>query len=51
MSRGMVQDITRIKQTEQALICARDEAERANQAKSEPLSRMRHGLHADESRE
>lgn len=50
-SRGMVQDITKIKQTEQALICALDEAERANLARSEFLSDMGHKLRADESRE
>jgi PAS domain S-box-containing protein len=41
---GTVQDISARRQTEAALIRARDEAERANQAKSEFLSRMSHEL-------
>jgi len=41
---GAVQDITARKMVEAALIEARDEAERANQAKSEFLSRMSHEL-------
>jgi len=41
---GVVQDITARKKVEAALIEARDEAERANQAKSEFLSRMSHEL-------
>jgi len=41
---GAVQDITARKRVEAALIEARDEAERANQAKSEFLSRMSHEL-------
>ncbi len=41
---GTVQDITEQVQTEQALRAARDEAERANQAKSEFLSSMSHEL-------
>jgi PAS domain S-box-containing protein len=41
---GVVQDITTRKRVEAALIEARDEAERANQAKSEFLSRMSHEL-------
>jgi PAS domain S-box-containing protein len=41
---GVVQDITARKRVEAALIEARDEAERANQAKSEFLSRMSHEL-------
>jgi len=43
-SRGMVQDITVSKLTELALITARDEADRANKAKSEFLSSMSHEL-------
>lgn len=41
---GTVQDITERVKTEQALITARDEAERANRAKSEFLSSMSHEL-------
>jgi PAS domain S-box-containing protein len=41
---GTVQDVTDLKQAEQALIVARDEADRANRAKSEFLSSMSHEL-------
>lgn len=41
---GTVQDITGRKRVEEALIQARDEAERASRAKSEFLSRMSHEL-------
>ncbi|MDD5411229.1 MAG: PAS domain-containing protein [Methylobacter sp.] len=41
---GTVQDVTELKQAEQALIATRDEAERANNAKSEFLSSMSHEL-------
>jgi len=41
---GAVQDITEHKAAEQALTAARDEAQRANQAKSEFLSTMSHEL-------
>ncbi len=41
---GTVQDVTELKQAELALIATRDEAERANNAKSEFLSRMSHEL-------
>ena len=41
---GTVQDVTDLKQFEQALIVARDEAEGANRAKSEFLSSMSHEL-------
>ena len=41
---SIVEDITDSKQTEQALIAAREEADRANQAKSEFLSSMSHEL-------
>jgi PAS domain S-box-containing protein len=41
---GTYENITARKQTEQALIAAKNEAERANRAKSEFLSRMSHEL-------
>ncbi len=41
---GTVQDITERVETEQALIAAREEADRANRAKSEFLSSMSHEL-------
>lgn len=41
---GTVQDVTERVEAEQALIAARDEAERANRAKSEFLSAMSHEL-------
>jgi PAS domain S-box-containing protein len=41
---GTVQDVTDLKRIEQALIAARDEAERANRAKSDFLSSMSHEL-------
>ena len=41
---GTVQDVTERTQAEQALIAAREEADRANQAKSEFLSSMSHEL-------
>ena len=41
---GTVQDVSDLKQAELALIDARDEAERANRAKSEFLSSMSHEL-------
>ena len=41
---GISEDITELKQAQDALRAARDEAERANQAKSQFLSRMSHEL-------
>jgi len=41
---GTVQDVTERVEVEQAMIAARDEADRANQAKSEFLSSMSHEL-------
>lgn len=41
---GVLRDISSRKKSEQALIAARDEADRANQAKSEFLSSMSHEL-------
>ena len=41
---GTVQDVTERMEAEQALIAARDDADRANQAKSEFLSSMSHEL-------
>lgn len=41
---GLVRDVTERKATEDSLIAAREEAERANQAKSEFLSSMSHEL-------
>jgi signal transduction histidine kinase/DNA-binding response OmpR family regulator len=43
-ANGIVVDVTRRRQLEEALEQARDEAERANRAKSEYLSRMSHEL-------
>jgi PAS domain S-box-containing protein len=42
--RGTGTDVTARKTAEEAMICARDEAERANRAKSEFLSSMSHEL-------
>ena len=41
---GISEDVTELKQAEEALLRAKQEAERANQAKSEFLSRMSHEL-------
>jgi PAS domain S-box-containing protein len=41
---GTVQDVTELKRAEQAMLLAKEEAERASQAKSEFLSRMSHEL-------
>lgn len=41
---GTIRDVTRMKETEAALARARDEAERANRAKSDFLARMSHEL-------
>ncbi len=41
---GVVQDITELKAAQQAMLAAKDEAERANKAKSDFLSSMSHEL-------
>lgn len=41
---GTVQDVTELKRAEQAMLAAKEEAERASQAKSEFLSSMSHEL-------
>ena len=41
---GVVQDVTTLKETEHDLICAKEAAEHANQAKSDFLSSMSHEL-------
>jgi len=44
MFTGIIRDITRIKETEQKILAAKETAERANQAKSDFLSSMSHEL-------